>query len=143
MSVAIKLPPIQRDFDVYHFLKEGGSTRSAALRFGVSQTRVRQLARRVVTWAAEVLPPDTEAETTGLLRVAVSVAGYRLDYFYQQTMEQWHATHQVKFLGLAIRITQAAARLPSRSCEIDAAAADLLEGPEVEDQESETGSQEP
>ena len=129
MTTAVKLPPSRRDFEVYHFLKDGGSTRQAAARFGVSQTRVRQLARGVVTWAAEVLPPEMEAETAGLLRVAVSVAGDRLDYFYQQTMEQWHATHQVKFLGLALRITQASARLPCRSYEIDAAAADLLEGP--------------
>ena len=141
MATTVKLPPSQRDFEVYHFLKEGGSTRSAAARFGVSQTRVRQVARRVVTWAAEVLPADSEAETAGLLRVAVSVAGDRLEYFYQQTMEQWHTTHQVKFLGLAIRITQAAARLPSRTFEIDAAAADLLE-PEEEEGESGFGGRE-
>lgn len=144
MSTTFKRPPSQRNFQVHYFLREGGSTREAAARFGISQTRVRQLERQVLSWAAEVLPVESEAEVAGLVRVAESVAADRLEHFYQETMAQWRREHQPKFLNLAIRVTMASVRLPCRSYEIDAAAADLLEGPEEEgDQESGARNQEP
>jgi len=124
----VKFPPSHRDFEVHRFLTaEGGSTRAAATRFGISQTRVRQLSQRVVEWAAEVLPPEAEANAAGLLWVAEAAACDRLQHHYEQTMEQWHASHQPKFLGLAVRVTLAAAKLPSRTFAIEAAAADAWE----------------
>jgi len=125
-------PPSQRNFQVHYFLQEGGTTREAAARFGISQTRVRQVERQVVGWAAQVLPVESEAEAAGLARVAQSVAADRLEHFYQQTMREWNATHQPKFLNLALRVTMATVRLPGRAYEIGAAEADLLE-PEGEE----------
>jgi hypothetical protein len=134
---------------VYRFLvAEAGSTREAAVRFGISQTRVRQISRQVALWAAEALPPGTEAETAGLLRVAEATASDRLQHFYEQTMAQWRETHQPKFLGLAMRVTLADARLPARAFAIDAAVADAWdaeggEGTGNRGQESGAGSREP
>jgi hypothetical protein len=130
-SCQVKFPPSQRDFEVHRFLiAEGGTTRAAAARFGVSQTRVRQLSRRVTEWAAEVLPPGAEVQDAGLLRVAEAVASDRLEHFYQETMEQWRQAHQPKWLNLAIRVTMASAKLPHRAYEIEAAAADAWEAEE-------------
>ena len=143
-SCQVKFPPSQRDFEVHRFLiAEGGTTRACAARFGISQTRVRQLSRRVALWAAEVLPPGVEADDAGLLRVAEAVASDRLEHFYQETMGQWRQGHQPKFLNLAIRVTMASAKLPHRAYEIEAAAADAWEAAEgresgVGDRESET-----
>ena len=140
MVAAVKFPPSHRDFEVHRFLvAEGGSTRAAATRFGVSQTRVRQLSRRVAEWAAEVLPPGTEAEAAGLVRVAEAVASDRLEHFYQETMEQWRQGHQPKFLNLAIRVTMASTKLPSRAYAIEAAAADAWEAAEGGERKQETG----
>jgi hypothetical protein len=67
-----------------------------------------------------------------------------LQHHYEQTMEQWHASHQPKFLGLAVRVTLAAAKLPSRTFAIEAAAADAWEqAEETGDREQGTVSEEP
>lgn len=136
MVTPFKRPPSQRNFQVHYFLTEGGSTREAVMRFGISQTRVRQLERQVLAWAAEVLPAESEAELAGLVRVAESVASDRLEHFYQETMAQWRRKHEPKFLNLALRVTMASAKLAGRAYQIGAAEADLLEGAEEDGDES-------
>lgn len=139
-SIRVKFPPSQRNIAIYRFLvAETGSTREAAAQFGISQTRVRQIARQVALWAAEALPAGTEAHTAGLLRVAEATASDRLQHFYEQTMTQWRATHQPKFLGLALRVTLADARLPTRTFAIEAAAAEAWEQEESGDRGRESG----
>jgi hypothetical protein len=138
-SLRVKFPPSQRNIEIFRFLvAEAGSTREAAAQFGVSQTRVRQIARQVALWASEALPPGTEAETAGLLRVAEATASDRLQHYLTETMEQWRANHQPKFLNLALRLTMAAAKLPERAFEMEAAAAEMWEA-ESGDRRQESG----
>ncbi|HEX5105625.1 MAG TPA: hypothetical protein VFV87_17520, partial [Pirellulaceae bacterium] len=89
-SLAQKLPPSERDFSVFeHVTVDGGTTRSAALEFGISQTRVCQILDRVRAWLDEVLPDCDKAATQRQLDLAVALAGDRLDALYGRAVEAW------------------------------------------------------
>jgi hypothetical protein len=106
-SASRKLPPSERDFQVYRlFVIEGCSTYEAAECFKISQTRVRQVQRKVVDWAAEVLPPETEVKTENLLRVRQIAASERLQQAYADAIEQWRLTNQPRYLSAVLRIVQ-------------------------------------
>ena len=63
MTVTFQQPPSSRDFEVYQAVHaERLSTREAATRHGVSQTRVRQLVKRVAQWLSIVLPQADMAQ---------------------------------------------------------------------------------
>ena len=85
-------PPSARDFNVYeHVAVEGHTTRQAAERFKISQTRVCQVIRKVAAFATAVLPGVLESEMAEAQRLAVSknVAALRLEHLYQQSMAAW------------------------------------------------------
>jgi hypothetical protein len=86
-----KLPPSERDFEVFEWVVvEGGTTRGAAAQFGISQTRVCQLLERVRDWLSEVLPAADDTQTTpAQLALAESLAADRLDYLYGQAVAGW------------------------------------------------------
>src|SRR3954463_16340931 len=69
------LPPSHRDFEVYQrVVIEGASTRQAAGEFSLSQTRIRQIVRRVTQWLPANPPPQDEATDAAYLRHAQHVA---------------------------------------------------------------------
>jgi hypothetical protein len=134
MATKFRFPPSARDFALQRAISfEGLSTWQAAARFGISQPRVRQILQRVADWTAEALPPQMEAEAAARLRYAEHLAADRLEHHYQETMEQWRATHQTRFLMQAMRVALAAGKLPAPSGVIEALAADAIEGPEAEE----------
>jgi hypothetical protein len=110
-------------------LVQGGSTREAAAAFGISQTRVRQIARRVAEWEAQALPPECEAERANALRLAEHLAANRLQHFYEQTMGMWRGTQQCKYLGMALRVTQAQSKMAAGAFTMESLVADANEGP--------------
>ena len=143
MATKFRFPPSARDFALQRAISfEGLSTWQAAARFGISQPRVRQILQRVADWTAEALPPQMEAEAAARLRYAEHLAADRLEHHYQETMSQWRATHQTRFLMQAMRIALAAGKLPAASGVIEALAADAIEGP-LEPGGHETGETEP
>jgi hypothetical protein len=131
MSVSFPLPPSGRDFLVYQrVVVENASTRTCAGEFDLSQTRIRQIIQRVVGWLAATLPkeelgPDDAAR----LRVGQHIAADRMEYLYGNTMEEWRQSKQPKFLGLAIRIIAAQAKIPALAGTIGGIIADAIEGP--------------
>ena len=95
---AAKLPPGERDFQVFRFVRvELHSTRGAAEVFGISQTRVRQIVSRVVAYllatAREGLAEDDE-EPAGSLAVAEQIARMQLEHLYQKAMEGWRKSQE-------------------------------------------------
>src|SRR5262245_58147454 len=85
-----RLPPSGRDFEVYETVILGGkTTRHAAEKFELSQTRICQIVERMRAWQAEVLPADTSHSAERLQQLAKSVAAGRLDHLYCETMEAW------------------------------------------------------
>jgi len=80
-----KLPPSERDFEIYEAVQVGNcSTYSQALKWEISQTRVRQIVRRVVEWLAEVLPPQTKIAREQEIHLARQIAADR----YQHQLEE-------------------------------------------------------
>ena len=134
MSTTVSLPPTERDFRIYERVVLGGiSTRQAAGEFYLSQTRIRQVVQRVSGWLNENVPAQDEATDAAHLCYARHVAADRLEYFYQETMHCWRLERQPKYLGLAIRITTAQARLPVIPGTLDALAAEAIHGPLPDD----------
>lgn len=135
-TTKFRFPPSARDFALQWAISfEGLSTWQAATRFGISQPRVRQILQRVADWTAEALPPQMDAEAEARLRYAEHLAADRLEHHYQETMGQWRATHQTRFLMQAMRVALAAGKLPAPSGLIEALAADAIEGPLEEGEE--------
>ena len=133
MSVDVlprSLPPSSRNFEVFRFLAvNGGTTREAAAAFGISQTRVRQIARSVAQWEAQVLPEGSEIERAQGLRLSEHVAADRLQHLYEQSMGMWRGTQQPKYMGLALRVIQAQSKVSAWSHTMEALVADANEGP--------------
>lgn len=140
----LRLPPSTRDFELCHTMQSSGlSTWKVAKQYGISQMRVRQILRRVADWIAETLPPQMEANVQAQLRYAEHLASDRLQHHYCETMEQWRATHQTRFLAQATRVALAAGKVAAPSGLIEALAADAIEGPleEAEAREQEAREQ--
>src|SRR5947208_13774183 len=75
MNAMPMLPPTARDFDIHHLsLVEKVSTRTIADKHGISQTRVRQIVKRVAQWLSESLPAESEAADAATLRLAQHIA---------------------------------------------------------------------
>ena len=70
MSLTPPLPPSGRDFLAFQrIILDDASTRQVAAELKISQTRVRQVARRVLHWLEETLPQDTELTMAARLRL--------------------------------------------------------------------------
>src|SRR5262245_22686650 len=90
MSVTFKLPPSGRNFEVYEAVIVGGkSTHEAAQRFGLSQTRVCQIVKRIQAWQTQVLASDEHLTDEEQLRLAKSIAAHRLNHLYCEVMSAW------------------------------------------------------
>jgi len=130
MSAALRLPPSGRDFFVYErVVVDLQSTRQTAEEAQISQTRVRQIVRRVIEWLGETLPEDTQLSEAAQFRAGRQIAADRLEAHYREAARKWRTTEQPKFAGLAIRIIAAQVRLPVVAGKYEALMADVLEGP--------------
>jgi hypothetical protein len=84
------LPPGERDFLLFEALAcEGLSTRQAAERFDISQTRVMQIRRHVAEWIARSVPEGLELTPRERLRLAAYIANGRVDSLYSEAMQAW------------------------------------------------------
>ena len=85
MSTTLKLPPTDRDFEIYDAVHIAGcSTYSQADKHQISQTRVRQIVRRVIEWLGEVLPPQTKVAKEQETHLARQIAADRFQRQYEQ-----------------------------------------------------------
>jgi hypothetical protein len=130
MDSSPKLPPSHRDFLVYQrIVVDGASTRSAADELKISQSRVRQLVRRVTHWLGETLPEDSESSEAQQLRLARHIAADRLEHYYRQANRAWEQTAQPKFAGVCLRILAAQSKLSAIPGTLEALAMDAIVGP--------------
>ncbi|HZN34852.1 MAG TPA: hypothetical protein VFB80_13580 [Pirellulaceae bacterium] len=130
MSAALKLPPSERDFEVFFkVMFHSVSTWRTAEFFNISQTRVRQLVTLVGDWVADHLPDVGETDLQKQVRLAQHVAANRLEHQYEQVMALWTAEYNPKYLRQATRIALAQARLGLVTGRIHALAADVTAGP--------------
>ena len=87
---ARRLPPKGRDFEAYRLTAvEGLSTREAAARMGLSQTRVVQLRDRVLTWLAAEMPCLESAPPEQRLAAAEYLAVERMEFLYGASVAAW------------------------------------------------------
>ena len=87
-------PPSGRDFEVFeHVVVGGGTTRSAAHEFKISQTRVCQVLERVRVWLDDVTPSAADEQVSQKrLQLAEGLAADRLDHLYGQAIEGWRSS---------------------------------------------------
>jgi len=108
------LPPSGRDFEVFeHVVVGGGTTRSAAQEFKISQTRVCQVLERVRAWMDEVTPSAADEQVSQKrLQLAEGLAADRLDHLYGQAIEGWRKSEgEVE----RIRLTSFGEKLTTRT----------------------------
>jgi hypothetical protein len=124
-----KLPPTERDFEIYEAVHVCNcSTWSQARKHQISQTRVRQVIRRVVEWLGEVLPPQAKVAREQEVHLARQIAADRFQRQLEEATTFWNQTREMKYAGLRIRLTTAQARLGVVGGLIDGLAADAIEG---------------
>src|SRR3954463_11216105 len=103
-----KLPPSQRDFEISEEVHiQQRSTWQAALRHDISQTRVRQIIRRVVEWLSEVLPPQAKVAREKELYLARQIAADRFQHQLEEVASLWQETREPKYAGIRLRLTTA------------------------------------
>lgn len=130
--MSTKLPPTERDFDIYEAVHVAGyPTREQAEKYGISQTRVRQIVRRVIEWLGEVIPPQAKIAKEQVSHLARQIAADRFNLQYTEASTNWYQSGELKFAGLRIRITHAQARLGVPGSLIGGLAADAIEGIDV------------
>lgn len=89
------LPPSERDLAVYEaVVVECQSTRTAAERFELSQTRIVQIRDRVIEWIAENVPPTPRLTPRQRLHVAEDIARRRAEFFLSEAVAAWHASKE-------------------------------------------------
>jgi hypothetical protein len=93
-TLSAKLPPSERDFELYEFVAIAEhSTREAAARFGMSQTRVRQVLEKVLDFLAAAVPAERERYTEQQrVHVGEQAAAMRLAHLYGEAMRAWRAS---------------------------------------------------
>jgi hypothetical protein len=130
MSATFRLPPSERDFEVFFKVAfHSVSTRDAAKFHNISQTRVRQLVTLVGDWVADNLPDWGEADLKKQVRLAQQVAANRLEHQYESAMRLWDVEGDPRHLRQATRIALSQARLGVVAGRVHALAADVTEGP--------------
>ncbi len=108
------LPPSPRDFLAYErIIIDGFSTRQAAEELKISQTRVRQLVRKVADWLAENLPAHNETRQAAQLRLAQHIAADRLHRYLSEVEHAWQRTRETKYLSPIIRLLTALSKIPA------------------------------
>ena len=86
-------PPSERDFELFFALTaECLSTRTAAERFGISQTRVLQVRERVNEWLGTKPPPLVADTPRKRVIYAAHLARQRIEYLLTQAMEAWRGS---------------------------------------------------
>ena len=144
MTATCMLPPTPRDFEIHRLaLVEFISTRQIAEKFGISQTRVRQLVDRVAEWLIETLPIASEADQEKQKRYAIHLAAAQLQNQIELLHSIWTGTADPKYLRQQTRAILALARLGVPSGKLDALAANIAEGEEVPGPTSKVPSQPP
>src|SRR5436189_2109499 len=129
MSESRKLPPTDRDFEIYEAVHlTGCSTYMLADRYNISQTRVRQIIRRAVEWLGEVLPPQAKVAKEQEIRLARQIAADRFQLQFERLTDLWNETQDAKYFSLRIRLTTAQARLGAVGGVAAGLAADAIEG---------------
>src|SRR5262245_48854670 len=107
-------PPSARDLLAYErLIIDGYSTRQAAEELNISQTRVRQIVRRVADWLAENLPAQDETHQAAQIRLAQHIASERLQRYTCECDRAWQRTHEIKYLSILIRLLTAQSKLPA------------------------------
>jgi len=130
MNALEMLPPTARDFDIQRMsLVLLRSTRQIAEKHGISQTRVRQVVRRVCDWLAAALPVKTEAQQEQEARLAQHLAADQFRHQSEQLQTFFDATGDPKYLRQQMRAIAALARLGIVPGTIESLAADVTEGP--------------
>ncbi|HEY2412197.1 MAG TPA: hypothetical protein VGI40_08145 [Pirellulaceae bacterium] len=108
------LPPSPRDFLAYErLIIDGFSTRQAAEELKISQTRIRQIVRRVADWLAENLPAHDETRQAAQIRLAQHIASERLHRYTCECERAWQQTRETKYVNLLIRLLTAQSKLPA------------------------------
>jgi len=144
MPVSLQLPPSSRDFHVYErIVVESASTRTVAEEVKVSQTRVRQIVRRVMQWLVETLPADDDLSGAAKLRVGQHIAADRLERFYCEANRAWTQTTQPKFANLCLRVIAAQLKVSAFPGTLEALAMDAIYGPLPDEVEQTFVSAEP
>jgi hypothetical protein len=130
MTTSLRSPPSERDLEIYQQITMRGlSTRLVADDHEISQTRVRQIVRRVLDWVAATLPEQPETDARRELRLAQHIAADRLQESYCELMSQWRHKHEPRIFGQLLRVTLAASRVSALPGTIDGLIADAIEGP--------------
>lgn len=120
-----RLPPNSRDFELFRVVQVNlVSTRDAAQRFGISQTRVRQVVARVGAWLAEALPVKTAASLEQEALLARHLAAERMQSVLETLTVVWKLDYQPKHHRQLQRTIEAQARLGLVPGQIEAAMAD-------------------
>jgi len=86
-------PPSERDFELFFAVQaQCLSTRAAAERFGISQTRVLQVRDRVAEWLGGTLLPLRSLSVRQRVGVVGEMARHRIEFLLSQAVEAWHAS---------------------------------------------------
>jgi hypothetical protein len=134
MAASLPLPPTGRDFLIYHRITvDAASTRAVANETGISQTRVRQIVKKVMHWLAQTLPPGSDLDEAAIIRLSQHIAADRLERFYVEANRLWQQTTQIKFAGLCLRVIAAQAKVPALPGALEAHAMDAIIGPLPDD----------
>jgi hypothetical protein len=137
MSTPTPIPPIARDFLAYQrILIDQASTRQVAAELQISQTRVRQIVRRLTDWLLQNLPPTDENLEAARLRLAQCIAADRLDRYLREADQAWRQTHETKYANLALRLLTAQSKSAALPGTLEALAADAILGPLPDDTSS-------
>src|SRR5437667_10292693 len=113
MSVSTPLPPSGRDFLAYQRLVvDAASTRQIAAELNISQTRVRQIVRRVLDWLQQSLPEDTETGQAAQLRLPRYIAADRLERYFCQANRLWEQSGQAKYANVVFKVINALTKPP-------------------------------
>ena len=124
------LPPSARDFLAYQRLViDQASTRTVAGELKISQTRVRQVVRRVTDWLLQNLPPTDQNDQAALLRLAQHIAADRLERYLHEANEAWRQTMETRYASLTLRLLLAQSKFPALSGNLEALAMDAILGP--------------
>ncbi len=120
------LPPTPRDFEIHRLaLVEFRSTRQIAEKFGISQTRVRQITARVSQWLTDMLPLKSEQDIEKEKRFAIHLAAAQLQHQIETLQNFWDGSGDPKYLRQQTRAILALARLGAHSHTLDSLAASV------------------
>ncbi len=105
-------PPTPRDFEIHRANQiEKASTRQLAEKYKLSQTRIRQIARRVNKFIALTLPENSDLDPEQEARLAKAIAADQLQHQAELLQSLFEGTTDPKYLRHQTRVVLAQARL--------------------------------